>query len=70
MRDENQRMQDMNDEEKAKNNYTYFNGYDQRQNDLQNRLKQFEENQRRARENYNQFVASPQANRLASEAVR
>lgn len=28
MRDENQRMLDMNDEEKAKNNYTYFNGYD------------------------------------------
>lgn len=34
LRDEQQRLQDMDAEERAKNNFTYFNGYDQRQNEV------------------------------------
>ncbi|CDW73158.1 UNKNOWN [Stylonychia lemnae] len=70
IKDEQQKYLDMEAEERAKNNLTYFSGYEQRLNENQIRLKQFDENQRRIRENYNQYVASPQANKLSQEAFR
>eukprot|EP00347_Sterkiella_histriomuscorum_P002848 403366567 len=69
-KDDQLRQIDYEADEKAKNNYSYFNGYDQRQNDIQNRMKNFEDQQKRMRDNYNQYVASPQANKLTQEAIR
>lgn len=52
LRDEAERAREQEVEERAKNNHTYFSGHDQRQREYQERLRNFEEQQRRVRDNY------------------
>lgn len=70
LKEQEQKVLDQQDEEKAKNSYTYYNAHDQRKQEMELKRKQFEEFQQRTAKNYLDNVASPQSDKLTKLYIK